>query len=71
MKRKTGRVLLRARDVHGEPGAGDRDALPRAAHDSPSADAADSEAGRQGLSVGLYSLDDVVSAVPTQPVLAV
>lgn len=37
-----GRVLLRAGDVHRESGARDRDAFPRAANDSPSADVAHS-----------------------------
>lgn len=48
---KTGGVLLCAGDVHGEPGAGDGDALPRAAHDPSCADAADPQERRQGSSV--------------------
>lgn len=54
--------MLRAGDVHGESGAGDRDALPRAAHESPRADAADAQEGREGVFGGnLRALQGVIA----------
>lgn len=40
--------MLRAGNVHGKPGTGDGDAVPRSAHDSARADAANPQEGRQG-----------------------